>query len=195
MEDRTLLSTFTVTNTADSGPGSLRQAILDSNAVTGGNTIDFDIPGSGVQTIALSSGLPTITTAVLIDGYSQPGASPNTEAQSDNAILQIVLDGYASGYADGLTIAAPSVTVRGLVIDGFGYGIHLLGSGGQDVVAGNFIGVDASGSHAQGDQYGVFADQVGQNTIGGTTPADRNIISGNSARMECTHPAPARPAT
>ena len=31
MEDRTLLSTFLVSNTADSGPGSLRQAILDSN--------------------------------------------------------------------------------------------------------------------------------------------------------------------
>ena len=46
MEDRTLLSTFLVNNTVDSGPGSLRQAILDSNAVTGTtNTIDFEIPG------------------------------------------------------------------------------------------------------------------------------------------------------
>ena len=53
MEDRTLLSTFLVSNTGDSGPGSLRQAILDSNAATGAtNTIDFDIPGPGVQTIA-----------------------------------------------------------------------------------------------------------------------------------------------
>ena len=181
MEDRTLLSIFTVTDTADSGPGSLRQAILDSNAVSGGNTIDFDVPASGVQTIALSSGLPTITTAVLIDGYSQPGASPNTQPQSDNAILQILLDGYATGNADGLMIGAPSVTVRGLVIDGFGNGIHLLGSAGQDDVAGNFIGVDASGIEAQSDdEYGVFADQVGQSTIGGTTPADRNIISGCS---------------
>ncbi len=180
MEDRTLLSTFTVSNLADSGPGSLRQAILDSNALTGGNTIDFDIPGSGVQTITLSSGLPTITTAVLIDGYSQPGASPNTEPQSDNATLEIALYGYETGDADGLDIGAANVTVRGLVIDYFGYGIHLLGSGGQDVVAGNFIGVDASGIYSLGGNYGVFADQVGQNTIGGTTPADRNIISGNS---------------
>ena len=53
MEDRTLLSTFLVSNTGDSGPGSLRQAILDSNAAIGAtNTIDFDISGSGVQTIA-----------------------------------------------------------------------------------------------------------------------------------------------
>ena len=53
MEDRTLLSTFNVTNIGDSGPGSLRQAILDSNAATGAtNTIDFAIQASGVQTIA-----------------------------------------------------------------------------------------------------------------------------------------------
>ncbi len=51
MEDRTLLSSFLVNTTADSGPGSLRQAILDSNAATGStNTIDFDIAGQGVQT-------------------------------------------------------------------------------------------------------------------------------------------------
>ena len=74
MEDRTLLSTFLVTNTGDSGPGSLRQAILDSNAATGAtNTIDFDIPGTGVQTIAPLSPLPAITSPVLIDGASQPG--------------------------------------------------------------------------------------------------------------------------
>src|SRR5262249_24621069 len=61
MEDRTLLSTFTVTNRDDSGTGSLRQAILDSNAALGAtNTIDFDIPGGGVQTIAPLSPLPAI---------------------------------------------------------------------------------------------------------------------------------------
>ena len=54
LEDRTVLSTFLVNNTTDSGPGSLRQAILDSNNATGGaSTIDFQIPGPGVQVIAL----------------------------------------------------------------------------------------------------------------------------------------------
>ena len=66
MEDRTLLSAFLVSNTGDSGPGSLRQAIVDSNAATGAtNTIDFKIPGQGVQTIAPASPLPAITKAVL----------------------------------------------------------------------------------------------------------------------------------
>src|SRR3954451_17221141 len=73
MEDRTLLSTLLVTSTADNGPGSLRQAILDSNAAAGQtNTIDFAITGGGVQTIAPLSALPAITQAVLLDGFSQP---------------------------------------------------------------------------------------------------------------------------
>ena len=63
-----------MTTTADSGPGSLRQAILDSNVATGGtNTIDFAIPGTGVQTIDTASPLPAITTPLLIDGTTQPG--------------------------------------------------------------------------------------------------------------------------
>ena len=62
MEDRTLLSTFLVSNTGDSGPGSLRQAILDSNNAAGAtNAIDFDISSSGVQTIVPLSSLPAIT--------------------------------------------------------------------------------------------------------------------------------------
>src|SRR5438552_15344623 len=68
-------ATFTVTNTNDSGAGSLRQAILDANANAGDDTIAFNIPGSGVQTIALSSSLPTASVAggLTVDGTTQPG--------------------------------------------------------------------------------------------------------------------------
>src|SRR5262245_55941784 len=106
LEDRTLLSTFSVTNTLDSGAGSLRQAILDANAHAntlnaGGvaDTIAFNIPGSGVQTIAPLSALPTITDPVVIDGYTQPGASPNTLPSGDNAVLLIELNGASAGSA------------------------------------------------------------------------------------------------
>ena len=63
-----------VTTTADSGPGSLRQAILDVNTVTGPTVaIGFAIPGAGVHTIDPVTPLPPITASVLVDGTSQPG--------------------------------------------------------------------------------------------------------------------------
>ena len=100
---------FVVTSTADSGPGSLRQAILDSNAATGGtNTIDFAIPGAGVQTIAPASPLPAITNPVVIDGTTQPG-------YAGTPLIAIV--GQGTGDADPLTVGS-DVTVKGLAIDG-----------------------------------------------------------------------------
>ena len=85
---------FIVTNVNDSGAGSLRQAILNANANPGLNTINFNIPGSGVQTIAPTNALPDITNAVVINGFSQPGSSANSLATADNSVHLIRLDGY-----------------------------------------------------------------------------------------------------
>jgi Domain of unknown function DUF11 len=184
LEDRQLLAPFTVSNTADSGTGSLRQAIIDSNNATGPNTITFKISGAGLHTIAPLSALPTITVPVIIDGYTQSGASPNTSttlAAGDNAVLLIEL--YGDGQAfDGLTIAAGGTTVRGLAINGFSPGqgeggIRLADSGG-DRIEGDFLGTDAAGATALGNFYGVVV-QSADNTIGGTAPPQRNVISGN----------------
>ena len=90
----------TVTNTNDSGVGSLRQAILNANSNVGVvDTIVFDIPGTGTHTIQPTSALPTITDPVIIDGYTQPGASPNTNGPllGSNGILKIELDGTNAG--------------------------------------------------------------------------------------------------
>src|SRR5262245_13943960 len=85
----TQAATFTVINTDDSGAGSLRQAILDANGNPGPDTIDFAIPGSGVHTISPVTPLPAITEPVTIDGYTQAGSSPNTDANDDNAVLLV----------------------------------------------------------------------------------------------------------
>src|SRR5436189_4942367 len=85
-------ATFTVTNTLDSGAGSLRAAITSANATGGGtNIIQFNIPGTNVQTITPASALPAITRPVIIDGYTQPGASPNTNSLANgfSGALQI----------------------------------------------------------------------------------------------------------
>src|SRR5262249_35123131 len=128
------------------------------------------------------SSLPAVTEPVVLDGYTQPGASPNTLTIGDNAVLEIVLDVSLAGPVDGLVVGGNS-TVRGLVIDNFaqGSGLFLNGSG-TDVVAGNFIGTDVPGEFAAANNIGVNGNSPG-NTIGGITPAARNIISGNNSPL------------
>src|SRR4051812_28648377 len=91
-------TTFTVTNTSSSGPGSLRQAILNANNSVGPDIIAFNIPGLAVQRIHPTNELPWITDTVLIDGYTQPGASPSTSfGGPKDAVLKIVLQGDLAG--------------------------------------------------------------------------------------------------
>ncbi len=87
-------NTYTVTNTSDSGAGSLRQAILDANGNPGADTIAFAIPGAGVHTIMLTTWLPNATDPVTVDGYTQPGSSPNTLplSQGTNAVLNVEIN-------------------------------------------------------------------------------------------------------
>ncbi len=173
---------FRVTNTNDSGPGSLRDAIEHANEFDDRDEIEFNIPGTGPHTIGPTTPLPKITGPLSIDGYSQPGASANTETQSNNAILLIVLDGSSAGLsADGLHFAATGSSLKGLVIGKFdGSGVKLGGTGGI-TVAGNFIGTDASGMIAKRNGTGIeILEGSASNTIGGSDPAMRNVISGNT---------------
>src|SRR5206468_1377141 len=81
-----IVDPFIVTNTNDSGPGSLRQAMLYANSLAneyGPDVIHFNIPGGGVQTIAPNSQLPNLTEAAVLDGYTQPGSSFNTLANGN----------------------------------------------------------------------------------------------------------------
>ncbi len=174
MESRCLPSTFLVTNTDDAGAGSLRQAILDTDNSSGANTIAFALSGSGLHTIVLQSPLPAITNPVTLDGTTQPGfvGTPIIE-----------LDGSgAGGNAVGLQISAGNSTVRGLVIHGFSQsGIAITGSNASgNVIEENYIGTDATGTTALANVVGVDINGAPNNTIGGTTPEARNLISGNS---------------
>jgi len=179
------LSPFVVDSTSDAvdaadGVTTLREAILNANAHPGVDTITFNIPGSGVQTIRPTSALPTISDNVLIDGYTQPGAATNTLTDGNNAILRIELDGSLAGHASGLFFHGPRATVRGLVINRFAvHGIHI-GAFTEVNVLGCFIGTDPSGTIALGNaRVGVGGGNLVDCDIGGTTPEARNLISGN----------------
>lgn len=203
-------ATFTVNSTGDGadlvagdgicqtlavGECTLRAAIQEANAhgnVGGPDEIHFAIPGTGPHTIEPATPLPIITDPVVVDGYTEPGASPNTNGPGlgANTVLMIELKG--TGYQpfgcpgligneacpSGLRISAGSSTVRGLVINNFpGRGI-LIQFGGGNVVEGNFLGTDVAGSVGIGNIYGgVELINSSNNLIGGTAAAARNVIS------------------
>jgi hypothetical protein len=187
--------TITVTGTGDSlavdGLVTLREAIgaANTNAPVGDapagdaglDVINFNIAGGGVKTISPTSALPGITEPITIDGYTQPGAKANTLAVGSDAVLLIELNGSGTTNVNGLTITAGNSTVRGLVINRFSYQAISLQTNGNNVIAGNFIGTNAGGTAgfpSPNNNVGVFVNSA-NNTIGGLTPADRNVISGN----------------
>ena len=191
-------TSYVVTKTADTNDGacnadcSLREAITAANAEAGVETISFNIPAGpgcvgGVCTIAPTSQLPTITGAVTIDGYTQPGASANTNATGAlNTVLKIELNGQNAGFASGLNITAGNTTVRGLVINRFFAGVTLSGSGATgNLITGNFIGANTAGTAALLNPVGLnITDgptniRVGTNGDGTNDAAERNLISGN----------------
>src|SRR5271157_714930 len=175
MEPRLLLATIVVNNPTDTpmeGQTDLRQAIDDSNATPGPNTIDFKISGNGPFTIALNSPLPPVAQPVVIDGTSQPGYSgvplisltPSTTPPS-------TVDPFTG---DGLTLLGGGSTVQGLDIEGFkGNGIRIT-RGGGNVIQNNRIGTDPAGTTARPNSgSGILIEASSNNKI-----LD-NLVSGN----------------
>ncbi len=169
---------FTVSNTADSGLGSLRQAISDANAlqVTGGtacapHSIVFAIPGNGPHRIQPLAPLPRFNIPIALDGYTQPGSSLNTLNQGTNAVITIELDGSLAGATDAIVIGASLPTsplcsgtgsvIRGLVINRFAGAALSMGEEacplngacpvGSVRIQGNFFGTDVSGTVGLGN--------------------------------------------
>jgi Bacterial Ig-like domain (group 3) len=166
-----------VTNTADSGAGSLRQAILDVNAQSGPQSqplgIVFNIPGSSVQAITPGSPLPTLTQPTILDGTTQPGyaGTPLIELDGSGAGASVV----------GLHIAAGNSTVRGFDIHSFSGDGILIDTNGSDTIQANYIGTDVTGTLAKANSgNGIQIIDTSNNTVGGSASPMRNVISGNT---------------
>jgi len=202
---------FTVTDTTDASNNSLRTAIQAASMTVSAHftaEIDFNIPltdpdrdpTTGVFTIqpVYQSDLEALppTWGTTIDGYTQPGSSPNTLTAGDNAHPLIEINGSMAGEGpSGLELGGGNNLVRGLVITNFegkpsttdpryvdgGIGIDI--ESGDNIIEGNFLGIDAGGAFAKANEVGIehpVSDYTDDgSTIGGTTPQARNIISGN----------------
>lgn len=187
-------ATITVTTAANQTGGgptdcSLNEAIRAANtdAAFGGcpagdpaptvDSIVFAIPGTGVKTITTNSSLPEITTPMIIDGTTQSGASCTTPG---GLTIELVAAGSAT-YGIRINGAAGS-TIKGLVIHGFpSAGLDIRGGSTGNTVVCNYIGTDVTGTAALPNGLtGIQIFNASNNLIGGTTAADRNLISGNS---------------
>ena len=165
-----------VTNTNDSGAGSLRAAINAANSNSGTDTITFNIAGSGVKTITLLSDL-YVSDSVIIDGTSQPGfaGTPLIELNGIN---------LTGNQQSGIHLNSGSSTIKGLIFNRFtangGGAIEIYSAG--NVIEGNYIGTDATGTAKLANNFGIEIYSA-NNRIGGTTAASRNVISGNSTGL------------
>lgn len=195
-------ATFEVTNTADSGPGSLRQVLTDANAAEGTHTITFNIPGAGPHTITPLSALPPVggsTATVSIDGCTQPGA---VCAVGSPPAPMVRIDGVHAGLTHLKSSGAP--TIRGLSITGAPRAI----SGGRSAFAGTFyfgaddvtvefnlIGLAPDGT-AVGNTVGIQCRTTTASAGGPpNTRIIHNVISGNTtAGISCTNTFPFGPS-
>lgn len=166
---------------------SLRGAILRANAAADADTIGFDLPvtDAGYQAatahwrISPATALPDIQTGPLtLDGFTQPGAVPNTNPAGFplGHALKIELHGPNPSNTNGLQALFVSLTVRGLVLNNWNQAIYLF-EVGSHVIEGNHIGTDVSGQVAVPNRFGVALG--GDVRIGGSLPAQGNVISGN----------------
>ncbi len=168
-----LADTFVVTNSADSGEGTLRWAWEASNTNPGPDIITFNLSTGGLHTITLQSDLGDAFGPVTIDGYSQPGFS-------NRPIVEVSGQGIGSFNYYGFRFAAHGNVIRGLIINNFNWGgIEFISGSSSNKVTGCWIGVDAGGTLNRGNGNGIAILSGSSNTIGGTNAADRNVIAGS----------------
>lgn len=168
----------------DAADCTLREAI---EAVTDSQTIAFNIEGEGPHIIQLNSAMNGLfRQGVTLDGYTQPGASPNTAGpwEPGNADIRIVLDGSAiPGGQDswGLWLSAKNLTVRGLSFVNFKDEAIKFATFPSAAIKGNYIGLYPDGVTAGPNAVGItLRSSEPGNLIGGSAAADRNVISGNT---------------
>ncbi len=178
---------FEVTNTANDGPGSFRQALIDANNNAGPDSICFLIPETDagfdgtVWTIQPTEELPDIEDdSTLVYGHTQGLYIRDTNPDGP----EIFLDGRLAENADGFDLESNYNEISGLIISGFAYdGINIIWDSDYNWIYGNFIGTNAAGNDTLGN--GIFGINIHinceHNRIGGNEESQGNLISGNKS--------------
>jgi len=179
---------FVVTNTNNSGAGSLREAIMQANSASGApHNINFNIPFSdngynsqkGIWTINLTSPLTYILKSdIVIDGTTQTAFLGNTNPHGPEIML---FGGNSTDFAFHI-FNASRVHIKGFIISGFIYGIQISGNNAtQNIISGNYIGVNHDATDTLPNYVGIeIMAGAHNNIVGGSQTEERNIVSGNA---------------
>jgi len=197
---------FTVTTNADSGAGTLRQAIVDANSAAGVDTIAFAIPGgqcsaAGVCTIALVTPLPTVTEGITLDGTTQPryGTAPdNVCADSGAPSYMRVLIASTAAYMIEILDTTDATMIRGLAFTGDNtneairlhtvettrvqcnhFGLNAEGTIGVDLGNGICLACFAAGGSAIIGTDGDGIDDLAERNVFGNVSRGVNINGGD----------------
>jgi hypothetical protein len=161
---KTVVDTIVVTNTDDSGAGSLRDAITAANADGDRSFIHFDIPGVGPHVIHLLTNLPPVAYPTVIDAATQPGYAGTP---------LVVIDGSEhASVARALQVDGNWSVVRGFEMTNCqSAALRLMGT--------DYAVVESN--HFTNNIAGLLIDESGSNnTVGGSTPDAGNLITGNT---------------
>lgn len=189
-------ATYTVTNTSDSGPGSLRQAVTDANAAPGADAVAFAVTG----TIPLTSGVLSVSGELTVDG---PGvASLTVSGSGASGIFQVPSSGtltirrltLAHGFSrfggaianGGGRLDVENVTFSGnTALDGTGGAIGAFG-GTVGVVGSTFAGNSAFAGGAIEISQGTTLT-ISNSTFTGNTALPGGAISNAGGAVEITN--------
>ena len=166
---------YLVTNTNDSGPSSLRAAILLANGVAGPHRITFNIAVSGVQTIHLLSPLPAIHNQTVIDGTTQIKYDGIPIIEIDGSGLAAFSDGiHFDSNADGSKL-------KGVAVNRFPSHAIWIDYADACTVSACHVGTNAAGDAASPNGGNGILVTGNNHLIGGPLFVDHNVISGNAA--------------
>lgn len=172
----------------NAGNCTLRAALEQANFSAGGHTIHFDIRDNqgncpDLVTLTPADSLIIEQDGITIDGYTQCNAVENTDPIVGNAVIKIEIRGDGNTPGEyGLHILSNSNTIRGLAVYDWHQQIRI-DTGDANFIQGTFIGTNAANTFkayyhpAEGD--GIRIVYGDHNILGGTSPSQRNIISGN----------------
>ena len=169
-------ATFTVTNTNDAGAGSFRQAILDANAASGSNNIDFNIVGTSPFIITLSSQLPSVGGNIIVDATTQSGWT----------LGAVIIDGAAGppnpiSTASGLQLVSANSELHGLHVTNInGYGIRV---DNEESSGTNFVIAQCIVTNVTESAYRIRSTFNGliDNCFSGTDAAGNSDFSGTTS--------------